>query len=185
MARVVDYVEAYSRELTLPWRQGLAGSERVWMLVYSQKQERSFRAAFDRFKMATKQVGRKWLLLDISDQFGTWLANFDYAEALFEDPDQFSPAMYDYFEQYLIGFIQEHLASADEDTVVGLIGIGSVFPFLSASAVIKAVDEQVKGRLLVFFPGNHNRQNNVYRLLNARDGFNYRAIVIDPHKDAG
>ena len=42
---------------------------------------------------------------------------------------------------------------------------------------------QVSGRLLVLFPGLHDPETHSFRLLDARDGFNYRARVIDPQKD--
>ena len=39
------------------------------------------------------------------------------------------------------------------------------------------ISREVRGRLLVFFPGEHERGN--YRLLDARDGWNYLAVPID------
>jgi hypothetical protein len=38
------------------------------------------------------------------------------------------------------------------------------------------VSPEIKGRLLVFFPGEHD--GGSYRLLDARDGWNYLAIPI-------
>ena len=67
--------------------------------------------------------------------------------------------------------------------MVAFVGIGSIFPFLRASSVIKAIDDAVTGRLLVLFPGLHDPDTHSFRLLDARDGFNYRARVIDPQKD--
>ncbi|NMM86166.1 hypothetical protein B2J88_17620 [Rhodococcus sp. SRB_17] len=44
MSRISDLVDAYSGELSLPWRSGLSGGERVWMLVYPPDLERTVRA---------------------------------------------------------------------------------------------------------------------------------------------
>jgi len=38
------------------------------------------------------------------------------------------------------------------------------------------VEADIRGRLLVFFPGVYEQDN--YRLLDARDGWNYLAIPI-------
>jgi hypothetical protein len=44
--------------------------------------------------------------------------------------------------------------------------------------LLDALNESVAGRLLIFFPGEH--QGNSYRLLDARDGWNYLATPITP-----
>ena len=44
------------------------------------------------------------------------------------------------------------------NAVVALVGIGSIYPFLRASSVIKSVDSAVTGRLLVLFPGLHDQR---------------------------
>jgi hypothetical protein len=41
---------------------------------------------------------------------------------------------------------------------------------------VDAVAKDVRGRLLVFFPGEID--NNVYRFLDAREGWNYLATPI-------
>jgi hypothetical protein len=46
------------------------------------------------------------------------------------------------------------------------------------SALLDALNEAVAGRLLIFFPGGH--EGNSYRLLDARDGWNYLATPITP-----
>jgi len=38
------------------------------------------------------------------------------------------------------------------------------------------VEDSVRGRLLLLFPGEYRQ--NVYRFMDARDGFNYMAIPI-------
>jgi Domain of unknown function (DUF1788) len=183
MSRVSDLVDAYSAELTLPWRTGLSGGERVWMLVYPPDLERAMRAALPRLELATGEAGHGWRTVDITENLGNWLANHRFAEAFFEDPSDLTPAITDHFEADLVAEMRQQLATAGDDDVAVLVGIGSIFPFVRASSVIKAIDDDVNGRLLVLFPGLHDPDTHSFRLLDARDGFNYRARVIDPQKD--
>lgn len=183
MSRVSDLVDAYAAELTLPWRTGLSGGERVWMLVYRPELERAMRAALPRLELATCEAGRGWRQVDITNNFGYWLANHRYAEAFFEDPSDLTPSIIDHFEADLVEELRKQLDAASGNDLVALFGIGSIFPFVRASSVIKRIDDQVNGRLLVLFPGLHDPDTHSFRLLDARDGFNYRARVIDPQKD--
>lgn len=183
MSRVSDLVDAYAGELSLPWRSGLSGGERVWMLVYPPDLERTMRAALPRLELVTVQGDHGWTLVDITDELGRWIALHRHAEVFFEEPSDITPAIIDKFEANLVTKIREQLSAAPPNDVVALVGIGSIFPFLRASSVIKAIDEKVTGRLLVLFPGLHDLETHSFRLLDARDGFNYRARVIEPQKD--
>ena len=60
--------------------------------------------------------------------------------------------------------------------MVALLGVGSLFPMVRVSDLIQRVSANVRGRLLVLFPGSFEGGN--YRLLDARDGWNYLAIPI-------
>lgn len=153
------------------------------MLVYPPDMERAMRAALPMLELTTSQGGRGWTVIDITDELGAWIATHRYAEAFFEEPSDFTSAIIDKFEFELVSKVRARLAAAPDDKVVALVGIGSIFPFLRASSVIKAIDDEVNGRLLVLFPGLHDPGTHSFRLLDARDGFNYRARVIDPQKD--
>lgn len=59
---------------------------------------------------------------------------------------------------------------------MALIGCGTLFGFVSVSAVVKALASHVQGRLVVFFPGEFNDNN--YKLLDAKDGWGYQATAI-------
>ena len=183
MSRVSDLVNAYATELGLPWRAGLSGGERVWMLVYPPEMERAMRASLPKLDLAAGQSGHGWTGIDITDELGTWLASHRHAEAFFKEPSDLTSSIIDKFEAELVLKIRDQLSAAPAGNVVALVGIGSIFPFLRASSVIKAIDDAVSGRLLVLFPGLHDPENHSFRLLDARDGFNYRARVIDPQKD--
>jgi len=50
------------------------------------------------------------------------------------------------------------------------------------SDLMSAVDSSIRGRLLAFFPGEF--ENNNYRLLDARDGWNYLAVPITTREGA-
>ena len=141
------------------------------------------RASLPKLELATGQGGHGWTVIDITDELGSWIAAHRYHEAFFEDPSDFTAAIADKFETELVSKVREQLSAASENDVTALVGIGSIFPFLRASSVIKAIDHAVGGRLLVLFPGLHDPETHSFRLLDARDGFNYRARVIDPQKD--
>lgn len=183
MSRVSDLVDAYGAELSLTWKDNVSGGERVWMLVYPPDLERQMRHALPSMELATSQSGREWVVLDITDEFGRWLSGHRHAEAFYEEPSDLTQSILDQFETTLVTRIRRALESAPPNAVVALVGIASIFPFLRASSVIKSVDSAVTGRLLVLFPGLHDPETHSFRLLDARDGFNYRARVIDPQKD--
>jgi hypothetical protein len=62
------------------------------------------------------------------------------------------------------------------DSVVAVTGLASLFDFMRVSSLIESVEDSVQGRLLILFPGEY--QGNVYRFMDARDGFNYMAVPI-------
>ena len=61
-------------------------------------------------------------------------------------------------------------------SVVAVTGLASLFDFVRVSSLIERVEDAVLGRLLALFPGDY--AGNVYRFMDARDGFNYMAIPI-------
>lgn len=183
MSRVSDLVNAYTAELSLPWRSGLSGGERVWMLVYPPEMERAIRAAVPKLELATSQSGHGWAVIDLTDEVGMWIAAHKYAEAFFEEPSDLTSAMVDKLETELVAKIRRQLAAVADNSVVALVGVASLFPFLRASSLITKIHDDTKGRLLVLFPGMHDPETHSFRLLDARDGFNYRARIIDPQKD--
>ncbi|MBY6706228.1 DUF1788 domain-containing protein [Rhodococcus sp. BP-241] len=183
MSRTSDLIDAYAADLKLSWNARLSGGERVRMLVYPPDLERSMRAALPKFELATQQSGHGWSVVDITDDFGAWVGTHRHADAFFAEPGELTRAIADKFKVELVANLREKLSAAPETEVVTLVGIGSLFPFLSAAGVIKSIDDEVTGRLLVLFPGTYDPDNHSFRLLDARDGFDYRARVIDPQKE--
>ncbi|MGB4008447.1 MAG: BREX protein BrxB domain-containing protein, partial [Bacillota bacterium] len=99
-----------------------------------------------------------------------------YREAYFAQPELLSPAIDDFFET-LLGRLRHSLDSSDDNTVVALVGSGSLFGITQVSSIVAGIADAIAGRLLVFFPGT--REGSNYRLLDARDGWNYRAVPIE------
>ena len=65
--------------------------------------------------------------------------------------------------------------------VVALLGTGTLFGFASVSELVKALSPVVKGKLVVFFPGEYHDNN--FSLLDAKDGWGYHATAICHHNE--
>ena len=177
MDRIDGLLEAYRRQLSLPWRSDLSGAERVWIAVYPPDLERRVRAKLPEFELATKEAGKRWTSCDLTTSFSTWLGANEYREAYFDDPSLITPAL----SQYLSDVQTQVQRALDEpgggeDTITAVLGVGTLFPMVRVSDLIQHVSGSVRGRLLVLFPGSFEDGN--YRLLDARDGWNYLAIPI-------
>lgn len=185
MARIEDLVDLYGQHIATPWQRTVAGAQRVVMVVYDKELERTLRARKMAFETATIQAGHHWLEVDLSDVFGSWLASDEYREAYFESPDDLQLKLDAEFSEHVAERITEVLTSpeADEDAVVAVFGVGALFGFSRVSRVLRLVEGDIKGRLAVFFPGQYEENN--YRLLDARDGWNYLAVPITLHSIGG
>lgn len=181
MSYVDELLDAYRRFVSLPWQTNLAGAQRVWMAVYPPEHERRIRLYLPEFKVATEQANHAWALIDVTTNFERWMAGHRYRDEYFESPDLLETALPQFFDDLATEVreqIQEH---TEPDGVVGLLGAGALFGLghsVKVSALLNKVNDAVAGRLLVFFPGEH--EGNSYRLLDARDGWNYLAIPITP-----
>lgn len=180
-SRMARLVQNYERHASIPWSATLAGPQRVWFAVYDKNDERRLRARVQEFEIATQRAGHGWGLVDVTDAFPTWLAGHEYRDSYLANPDALEVAM-DEFLEYAAATVREQLHAVDDQTVVALLGVGALFGFIKVSALVKSVQDDIRGRLLVFFPGTH--EHNTYRLLDARDGWNYMAVPItsdEPH----
>jgi len=59
---------------------------------------------------------------------------------------------------------------------VAVTGLASLFDFMRVSSLVERVEDSASGRMLIFFPGEYVA--NIYRFMDARDGFNYMAVPI-------
>ena len=175
MSKIDDLLDRYEQNVSRPWRKRVDGSQRVWFVVYPPDYEREIRARIEEFRMATTQAGHGWTLCDLTDVFPEWMAQHEYREGYFEDLSGFDFVKED-FQNDLVDRIRQVLAEEDEDAVVALTGIGTLFGFLYVSDLVEQLQPHINGRLVVFFPGRH--ENNTYRLLAARDGWDYLAMPI-------
>jgi len=175
VSRVDRLVKRYEGFVSLPWDQSLAGPQRVWFVIYDKTDERRIRARIGEFELATKEAGHGWQVIDLTDSFPKWMAGQKYRENYFRSPKDLGILLSDFRDQ-LIQDLGAVLAR-DESTnssVVAVMGIASLFGFVKVSDIINTVAKNICGRLLVFFPGEH--ENNNYRLLDARDGWNYLSV---------
>lgn len=181
MSEVQALLKEYENFLQVPWPDYLSGQEKVWFIVYEPSQERRVRLRIPEFQVVTTKSGYKWKLLDITDSFAEWMAQIDYRDAYFENPADMDPMLQDYTEQVIDKVISLLDApDVDQNTVVAVSGIASLFGLTHASFDIDQVTAYIKGRLAVFFPGSYD--GSMYRLLDARDGWNYLAIPITADK---
>lgn len=181
MSYVEDLLAAYRTFVALPWQQNLAPAQRVWMAIYPPEYERRLRLHVPAFEVTTNEVGHGWGLVDLTTSFESWMAEHEYHEEYFQSPDLLDPALPLFFKHLTVEVSKEIAKSTDPNGVVALLGAGSLFGLgdsVKVSALLNVVNRAVEGRLLVFFPGQH--EGNGYRLLDARDGWNYLAIPITP-----
>lgn len=182
MSYIDDLLEAYRRFVALPWQQTLAPPQRVWMAVYPPDDERRLRLHLPAFKEATIKREHPWSLIDITSAFEDWMAGHHYRDDYFEHPELLETALPAFFDE-LVARVRSTLESHPApDGVVALLGAGTMFGLgdaMKVSALLNGVNEAIAGRLLVFFPGAV--ENNNFRLLDARDGWDYMAVVITPN----
>lgn len=185
MARLEDLADLYGQHIVTPWQRTVAGAQRVIMVAYDKELERVLRARKGEFETRTKAAGHDWREVDLTSAFASWLGADDYREAYFESPDDLQLKLEAEFPEYAAEKIRAALAQPDvtETTVVAVFGVASLFGFTRVSQVLKLVEGDVRGRLVVFFPGQYEQNN--YRLLDARDGWNYMAVPISIHSAGG
>jgi len=179
MGRVEELAAVYERHVSAPWQRTVSGAQRVMLVVYEKELERALRARIGEFEQATRRSGHGWKLVDCTRWFAEWMAGDEYREAYFEDPDLLGMKLEGEFRPHAADRLAAEVAAADDGCVVALLGVASLYGFLRVSELIRAVEPSIHGRLLVFFPGTKNENN--YRLLDARDGWNYLAQGITLH----
>lgn len=185
MSRVDDLISNYQRFVELPWPSNLAPAQRVWMAVYAPDEERRLRLHLPEFETASLKAGYAWSLIDISEEFERWMAAHEYRDAYFANPKLMQPELVGFFAELVDRVRAQITEMTTARTIVGLLGAGSLFGLgdqVKVSALIERVHDDVEGRLLVFFPGEV--EGNNYRLLGARDGWNYLATPITAEKGA-
>jgi len=183
VGKIEDLAKTYERHIGAPWQQTVAGAQRVMLVVYEKEDERKLRARIAEFEQATHRNEHQWQLVDCTTWFAEWMAANDYRDAYFEDPSLLQMTLEGEFRPMVEQRVAQTLEDASDNTVVALIGLASLYGFMRISELIRAVESSIRGRFVVFFPGTKDGSN--YRLLDARDGWNYLANGITLHGSGG
>ena len=164
--------------MRLPWQRGLAPAQKVWFVVYDEGDERRLRLRLGEFQIVTRDAGHGWRHVDLTDIFPEWMASNSYRESYFKSPKLLTGPALGAFKSFVVDRVRETLSAPDttDETVVALTGVASLFGLLRVSGLVEAVHGEIRGRLVVFFPGAY--RNNTYRLLDRRDGWDYLAVPL-------
>jgi hypothetical protein len=179
-SRLARLAAVYRSYISAPWQSGLAGAQRVIFAVYDKTDELKLRIQVEEFAIATKEAGHGWQLIDVTNAFPDWMAAHRYRESYFEDPaslEGLGDGQVDGFVSFLTEKVSAQIqGGADAQTLTAVLGVGALFGVAKVSRLVEEVAPAVPGRLLVFFPGEY--ADNNYRLLDARDGWNYLAVPL-------
>lgn len=183
LSRIDQLVQSYRRHAEIPLKQNVTAAERTWFVVYSPEDERRLRCRMAEFEIATKDCELFWCELDLTGSFAAWLDTFDDADeraTIIADPsiaeDYARPGYYDYLADSIREAMDKAPSLEVERTVFALTGLMELYDFIHVSEVVDALGKDARGVLLVFFPGE--REENTYRFLGARTGWDYLATPI-------
>jgi hypothetical protein len=173
MSAIDRLLSNYSRQVRLPWAASTSGKQRVWFAVYPPTEERRLRARLPQFEALTLEANHGWMTVDLTRLLPEFLAAHKYRESIFQAPQHLKAGSE--LEVRAAARVTDACSSVDASGVLAVTGLASLFDFLRVSSLIERVEDSLPGRL-VFFPGEY--AGNVYRFMDARDGFNYLAVPI-------
>jgi hypothetical protein len=179
MATRIDLlIEAFAKVVKEPWSSALSGQERIWFLVYDPAEQRKIDLHLGDFETATIKAGKEWASISLKMCFPNWMASHEYKEDYFQSPKYIVDQLEAEFIPFAIDFLKNEISKIEqnENTLIALRDVSSLFGFARLSEILKSCDKEFKGRLLIFFPGEF--EQNHYRLLDARDGWDYLARPI-------
>lgn len=175
-------LERLKEHLSLPWPENVSPRERVVMVVYPPSDERKLRRLIQSGEFASemKTTGHGWQEYDLVTEFSAWLAEYEYRDRYLSRPERLwdDAGNVRGLEEYLVAKIAEAAKDITANDVLALIGGGGLFGLHSVSTLIERIESISPGRLVIFFPGEHDAKNNSYRLLGAKDGWGYLAVPI-------
>ncbi len=175
MPTVDELLGHFQRQAALPWAKDTARDYRVWILHYEKMLDRRIQGRLHEFEAIARRFGHGWDTLHLATLVPPWFAAHDLFDGLAEQPDEL-PGLLPDFEAHLVQVVSDRLRSLSDGDILALSGAGSLFGLTRVSTIAEKVAPEIRGRLLLFFPGRH--ENGVYRLLDARDGWTYRATPI-------
>jgi hypothetical protein len=176
--RIELLIEAYSKVVKEPWSSALSGQERIWFLVYDPSEQRKIELHMGEFETVAVRAGKLWESVSLKYCFTSWMADHEYKEDYFTSPEYIVDQLEAEFIPYAINFLKNELSKLEqnENTLIAIKDVSALFGFARLSEILKSCDKDFKGRLLIFFPGEF--EQNHYRLLDARDGWDYLARPI-------
>jgi len=180
MGKVEQLASRYEQHICVPWPRTVAGAQRVVMVIYEKELERTLRARIEEFEQRPRAAGHGWIEFDCTSRFAEWLAADEYREAYFEDPRDLGLKLEAEFQDHVTEPLRQTLREASDQDVVALTGVSALYGFLQISQLVRGVEPDIRGRLVVFFPGT--KSGNNLRLMDARDGWNYLASSISLHE---
>jgi hypothetical protein len=177
-SKVDNLLTAFELVVSEKWIGTLSGREKIWFLIYDPSEQRKISLRKDDFETATKKAGKRWASVSVKNCFPEWMSKHDYHEEYFADPSAITDQLETEFKQYVSNYLVKVIEALniDENTLVVIEDVAALFGLVRLSEVLSNITHVIKGRLMVFFPGEFDKNN--YRLLNARDGWSYLARPI-------
>lgn len=178
LSKTDQLLAAYELVVNEPLSNHLSGQERIWFLVYDPVEQRKVDLRMGDFETATIKAEKKWASISMKNLFPLWMSHHEYKESYFKNPHRLSTQLDISFKQFAVVELLSMLSdiNAEENTVIAIKDVSSLFGFARLSDILNAVVNTSKGRFLIFFPGEY--ESNQFRLLNARDGWSYLARPI-------
>lgn len=178
LSKIDQLITAFEKVVNEPWSSSLSGQERIWFLVYDPADQRKIDLRMGDFETITVKASKKWKSISMKSCFPEWMANHEYREEYFREPEFIVDQLEAEFIPFAIRFLKDALSriDQDQDTLIALKDVSALFGFGRLSEILKSCDKDFRGRMMVFFPGEF--ENNQYRLLDARDGWDYLARPI-------
>lgn len=178
MSKIERLARAFADHVAIGWPVSSSGAQRVVMVVYDPSDERALRRKLELFAQGAAAAGKRWRCLDLTPLVARWLLDHRYREIYFEEPAELLDSGEERMASALARAVEAALAAEDhdEDAILALHGVASAFGFASISEIISRVEHVIRGRLVVFFPGSF--QDGRYRLLDARESWDYHAVPI-------
>lgn len=177
-SKIDQLLSAFEKVVKEPWSSALSGQERIWFLVYDPAEQRKVDLRMGDFESVATKAGKKWKEVSLKNCFPSWMSNHEYREDYFISPEYIVDQLEAEFIPYAIQYLKNEFNKIEqnEDMLLALRDVSSIFGFARLSEILKSCDKDFKGRILIFFPGEF--EHNHYRLLDARDGWDYLARPI-------
>ena len=180
MASFDDVLQHYQRQVGLSWQADVPHEGRVWILWYDKTLDRRVRGRLHELEAATGNAGHGWRHVDLGLLFPTWIVCHELFGDLLAAPEELRGLLPE-FKTAVVDELRSALSGCGANDLLVLSGCGAMFGLVRISALIGEIASQIPGRLLLLFPGQHRA--GVYKLLDAREGWNYHAVPI-PASDA-